>query len=42
MNGWMGGGMWIWVVVGTLVAVLLIVLINKLSRKWSGATLAVG
>lgn len=32
-DGWMGGGMWIWVVIGTLVVVALLVLINKLSKK---------
>lgn len=32
-NGWMGGGMWMWMVIGVLVVVLLVVLINKLSRK---------
>jgi len=33
MHGSMGGGMWIWTVVGTLVVVLLVVVIIKLSRK---------
>lgn len=33
MNGWAGGGMWIWAVIGVLVVVLLVVLIGKLSRK---------
>jgi hypothetical protein len=33
MNGWSGGGMWIWVVAGTLVAVLVGALIFKVSRK---------
>ncbi len=32
-NGWVGGGMWIWTVVGVLVVVLLVVLINKVSKK---------
>ena len=32
-NGWMGGGMWMWMVISVLVVVLLVVLINKLSRK---------
>jgi uncharacterized membrane protein len=32
-NGWMGGGMWIWTVIGVLVVVLLVVLINKVSKK---------
>lgn len=34
-NGWMGGGMWLWTVIGALVVVLLVVLINKLSNKKS-------
>jgi len=29
----MGGGMWIWTVIGVLVVVLLIVVINKVSAK---------
>jgi len=33
MTGWSGGGMWIWVVAGTLVAVLVGALIFKVSRK---------
>jgi uncharacterized membrane protein len=33
MNGWMGGGMWIWVVIGVLVVGLLVVAIMRLSRK---------
>ncbi len=33
MNGWMGGGMWIWTVIGILVLVLLVVAINKMSKK---------
>ena len=32
-NGWMGGGMWIWTVIGVLVVVLLVIAINKLSNK---------
>ena len=32
-NGWMGGGMWIWTVIGVLVVVLLVVMIIKLSNK---------
>ena len=32
-NGWMGGGMWIWTVIGVLVVVLLVVVIIKLSNK---------
>jgi uncharacterized membrane protein len=31
--GWMGGGMWLWTVIGVLVVVLLVVLINKVSTK---------
>jgi hypothetical protein len=33
MGGWMGGGMWIWTVIGVLVLVLLVVVISKLSKK---------
>jgi len=33
MRGWTGGGMWVWTVVGTLVVVLLVVMISKLSKK---------
>jgi hypothetical protein len=32
-NGWMGGGMWLWTVIGIAVVVLLIVVIGKLSKK---------
>ena len=32
-NGWMGGGMWIWTVIGALVVILLVVAINKVSQK---------
>jgi hypothetical protein len=32
-DGWMGGGMWIWTGIGVLVVVLLVVAINKLSKK---------
>lgn len=32
-DGWMGGGMWIWTVIGVLVVILLVVMINRLSRK---------
>jgi len=31
--GWMDGGMWIWTVIGVLVVVLLVVAINKVSKK---------
>jgi len=33
MHGWMGGGMWFWTVIAVLVVVLLVVGINKLSKK---------
>ncbi len=33
MNGWSGGGMWLWPVVSTLVVVLLVVAIVKLAKK---------
>jgi hypothetical protein len=29
----MGGGMWLWTVIGVLVVVLLVVLINKVSTR---------
>ena len=32
-DGWMGGSMWIWTTIAVLVAVLLVVLINKVSSK---------
>ena len=32
-DGWMGGGMWLWTVIAVLVVVLLVVLINKVSKK---------
>lgn len=35
-DGWwsgMGGGMWIWTVIGVLVVVLLVVVIGKLAKK---------
>ena len=31
--GWMGGGMWIWTLIGALVVVLLVVAINNESRR---------
>ncbi len=31
--GWMGGGMWLWTVVGVLVIVLLVALVIKVSKK---------
>ena len=33
MSGWMGGGMWIWTVLGIVVVVLLVVVIGKLFNK---------
>jgi hypothetical protein len=33
MNGWMGGGNWVWLVIGVVVVVLLVVVIIKLSKK---------
>jgi hypothetical protein len=37
-NGWMdgpwaSGGMWLWTLIGVLIVVLLVVLINRVSRK---------
>lgn len=32
-DGWMGGGMWLWTVIGVLVVVLIVVLIMKVSKK---------
>ena len=32
-TGWTGGGDVIWIVIGVLVIVLLVVLINKVSKK---------
>ena len=33
MNGWAGGAMWIWAVIGVLVVALLVVVIGKLAKK---------
>ena len=33
MHGEMGGGMWLWIVVGILVVVLLAVLIGRTAKK---------
>ena len=33
MSGWLGGGMWLWTVIGVAVIVLLVVVIGKLSKK---------
>jgi hypothetical protein len=32
-GGWMGGGMWVWTVLGALLVVLLAVAIIKLAKK---------
>lgn len=32
-DGWMGRGMWVWTVVGVLMVVLLVVLINTLTKQ---------
>jgi hypothetical protein len=31
--GWMGGGMWIWTLIGVLVVVPLVVVINKAPNR---------
>jgi uncharacterized membrane protein len=33
MSGWMGGGMWIWTMLGVVVVVLLVVVIGKQFKK---------
>lgn len=33
MSGGMGGAMWIWTALGVLAVVLLVIVINKLSKK---------
>jgi hypothetical protein len=33
IGGWMGGGMWLWTVIGVLLVVLLVVALGKLSNK---------
>jgi hypothetical protein len=32
-DGWMGGGMWLWPVIGELLIVMVIAVILKLSKK---------
>ena len=32
-EGWMGGGMWLWTVIGVVLVVLLIVVISKQSKR---------
>jgi hypothetical protein len=33
MNGWSGGGMWVWTVIGIVLVALLVVAVSKLSKK---------
>jgi uncharacterized membrane protein len=33
MHSWMGGGMWLWSLIGLSVLILLIVVINRLPKK---------
>ncbi len=33
MNGWAGGAMWIWALIGAVVVALLVVAIGKMSKK---------
>jgi hypothetical protein len=33
MNGWSGGGMWVWTVIGIVLVALLVVIISKMSKK---------
>ena len=33
MTGWMGGGGWLWALIGVLVVVLLVFVIIKLTKK---------
>ncbi|MGK2906255.1 MAG: hypothetical protein ACSLFH_07925 [Desulfuromonadales bacterium] len=33
MHGWLNGGMWVWPVLGTLVAILIIIVVIKLVKK---------
>lgn len=33
MNGWAGGGMWLWTVLGLVIVALLVFVISKLSKK---------
>lgn len=32
-DGWMGGEMWIWTVIGVVIVVLLVILIGKMAKK---------
>jgi hypothetical protein len=33
MHGWLNGGMWVWPVLATLVAVLIVIVVIKLVKK---------
>ena len=33
MDGWSGGGMWVWTVLGVVIVALLVAVISKLSKK---------
>jgi len=33
MNGWAGGGMWPWTILGLVIVALLVVVVSKLSKK---------
>ena len=33
MDGWSGGGRWIWTVLAVVIVALLVAVINKLSKK---------
>jgi hypothetical protein len=33
MSGWLGGGMWLWTIIAVLIVGLLVVLINRSSKK---------
>ena len=33
MNGWMGGGLWLWTVIGVLLVVFLVVAISRMSKR---------
>lgn len=33
MNGWTGGGMWVWTILGVVIVALLVVVISRLTKK---------
>lgn len=33
MNGWLGGGIWLWTVIGLVVVILLVFMISRSLRK---------